>query len=400
MTNLLINTFIKDKNINSGAARGNYGKLAGAVGIVCNVILFALKLFVGLMSGSISIMADAMNNLSDGAASLITFAAFKLSQMPADEDHPYGHARYEYISGVIVSCLIIVIGFQFLISSFQRVLNPSPVEYEIYFWAILAFSMLAKLWLGLFSSKIGGIIESPLLEAAAADSRNDVIITGAVLISAAFSHYTGNVIDGYMGVLVAAFILYSGVGLIKQTLSPLLGEAPENSLVKEIQKKILSYDSVIGLHDLMVHDYGPKRRFASVHVEFSAEQDIMVSHDVIDNIERDFAAELQISLVVHLDPVMVNDPLLNELREQVREITKGISPKLDIHDFRMVKGITHNNLIFDVELPTEFEISNKSLREQISSEVKKINQDYFCVITIDRSYIKSVRPNENYKKRP
>ena len=396
MTQLLINIFIKDKtNTDSPAVRGNYGKLAGAVGIINNIFLFAAKLFAGLISGSISIIADAVNNLSDSAASIITLAAFKLSEKPADEDHPYGHARYEYISGVIVSCMIIVIGFQFFLSSFQKILTPVEVEYNIYFWIILIVSMIVKLWLRLFNTKIAKIINSPSLAATAADSRNDIIITGVVLVSAVFSRVTGYIIDGYMGVLVAAFILYSGIILVKQTLSPLLGEAPENSFVEEIQKKILSYESVIGFHDLMVHDYGPKRRFVSVHVEFSAEQNIIISHDIIDNIERDFANEFQISLVIHLDPVVTNNPILNELKDKVSNIVKTVSPELDIHDFRMVEGVTHNNLIFDVVVPYGYRKNNKDLREQISDEVKKIDEDYICVITIDRSYIKAVQTRVN-----
>ena len=392
MTQLLINIFIKDKaNVTNSKVRGNYGKLAGIVGIISNVLLFALKIFAGLISGSVSITADAMNNLSDSAASLITLVAFKLSEMPADEDHPYGHARYEYISGVIVSCLIIVIAFQFFVSSFQKIFNPSEVEYTLVFWIILISSMVVKLWLGLFNTKIGKIIGSTSLAAAAADSRNDVIITGVVLVSAIFSYFTGLLIDGYMGVLVAVFILYSGIGLMKETLSPLLGEPPDNDLVEAVQKKILSYESVIGLHDLIMHDYGPNRRFASVHVEFPAEQDIMISHDITDNIERDFALEFQIALVVHLDPVVTNDPILNALKINVKDITQSISPILDIHDFRMVKGPTHSNLIFDVVIPFECKIKDKDVLEQIRSEVKKIDKNYFCVITVDRSYIKYVQ---------
>ena len=391
MTQFLINIFIKNKaDTESSVVRGNYGKLAGIVGIIINIFLFGIKLFAGIISGSISITADAVNNLSDSVGSIITLAAFKLSEKPADEDHPYGHARYEYISGVIISCMIIVIGLQFFLSSFQKILNPSAVEFNLYFWIILITSMLLKLWLRFFNAKIGKIINSTSIAATAADSRNDVIITGVVLVSAVFSQLTGFVIDGYMGVVVAAFILYSGIMLIMQTLSPLLGEAPENVLVDKIQKRILSYESVIGFHDLMVHDYGPGRRFASVHVEFSAEQDIMISHDIIDNIERDFACEMQISLVIHLDPVIINDPILNELKDKVKNIIKNISTELDIHDFRMVRGVTHNNLIFDVVVPAGYKENNKELREQISNEVKKIANDYICVITIDRSYIKFV----------
>ena len=391
MTQLLVKFFIKDPaSTGSPALRGQYGKLAGGVGIACNILLFAFKLFAGILSGSISITADAMNNLSDGAASLITLAAFKLSARPADDDHPYGHARYEYISGVIVSCMILVIGFQFLLTSFQKIRHPSPVTYTPVLFVILGCSMLLKLWLLFFYRKLGNAISSTALLAAAADSRNDFFITGVVLLSALFARFTGIAIDGYMGVLVAAFILYSGVGLIRQTLSPLLGEAPTQELVQEIQQKILAYPGVIGIHDLMVHNYGPARRFASVHVEVSATQDIMRSHDVIDQIERDFATDLQISLIVHLDPVITDDPVLNTLKVQVAAIVRAISPTLSIHDFRMVRGISHSNLIFDVVVPPGFALKNSVLREQIISAVKEIDPQYFCVITVDRSYIKSV----------
>ena len=391
MTQLLIRFFVKDnQNIHNPAVREEYGKLAGLVGIISNLLLFAAKIFAGIISGSLSITADAVNNLSDSSSSLITLLGFRLSGIPADEDHPYGHARYEYISGLIVSCMIIVIGFQFLISSVRKIFDPSSPEYSGLFWVILIASMLVKVWQSMFNAKVGKIIDSSSLAATAADSRNDVITTGVVLVSAMFSHFTGIIVDGYIGTVVAGFILYSGIGLIKQTLSPLLGEAPDAALVAEIQKKIMSYDSVIGLHDLMVHNYGPQRRFASVHVEFPAEQDIMLSHDIIDTIERDFAADMQICLVVHLDPVITSDPKLDELRSKVQEIAHGISPELDTHDFRMVSGLSHCNLIFDVVVPPRYNVSNRTLRRMISDEVKKINPDYFCVITVDRSYIPSV----------
>jgi len=395
MTQLLIKAFIKDHSDTQNiAVRQSYGKLAGIVGVFLNIILAAAKFFAGIISGSISITADAVNNLSDSVASIVVLAAFKLSEKPADEDHPYGHARYEYISGVIVSCLIIVVGFQFLVSSFQKILHPVSVQYGVIFWVILSISIVMKLWLRLFNAKIGRIISSSSLAAAAADSRNDAIITSVVLVSAVISRLTNLTIDGYIGILVAAFILYSGIELTRQTLSPLLGEAPDKALVEKIQKKILSYKSVVGLHDLMVHNYGPKRRFVSVHVEFPANQDIMISHDVIDAMEIAFASEMQISLVVHLDPVVTDDPALNALKDTLSEIVRAVYPKLDIHDFRVVKRSSHSNLVFDIVVPPECKLKNDALREQISSEVKKIDENYLCVITIDRSYIKFVQPRD------
>ena len=395
MTQWLIRTFIKSPDdLTSSIVRERYGALAGTVGIASNLLLFAAKLLAGLLSGSISIAADAVNNLSDSAASLITLVGFKLAVRPADEDHPYGHARYEYISGLLIACIILVIGFQFLVSSFRKVLAPSPVTYSPVFWCILVASMLLKAWQGRFNAKVGRIIGSPALAATAADSRNDVLTTGAILASAVLSRLTGLQVDGVMGVLVALFILYAGVGLIRQILSPLLGEAPERALVEEIQRKILGYASVIGLHDLMVHNYGPNRRFASVHVEFPAEQDIMVSHDIIDAIERDFATHLGISLVIHLDPVITSDPRLDELKTWVQQVASGIAPELSVHDFRMVEGVSHKNLIFDVLVPPRCKLSNKALREQITQEVGRVDGAYFCVITIDRSCISSVQENE------
>ncbi|MDR2932743.1 MAG: cation diffusion facilitator family transporter [Oscillospiraceae bacterium] len=392
MTNFLIKLFIKDSNNTHNAqVRENYGKLAGAVGIASNLLLFAFKLLAGLLSGSISIMADAVNNLSDSASSIITLAGFKLSGMPADEKHPYGYARFEYISGLVVSCIILVIGFQFLISSFQKILAPTAVIFSYVTVVVLALSMLVKLWQGRFNRAIGKRIKSAALIATAADSRNDVLTTGVVLASALISHFSGLNIDGYMGVLVALFILYSGVGLIRETLGPLLGAAPERELVDAVQKKILAYDTVIGLHDLMVHNYGPERCFASVHVEFPASQDIMISHDIIDNIERDFASDLGIALVVHLDPVITDDPRLDHLKEQVLAAIQDIDPVLDLHDFRMVEGVSHTNLIFDIVVPPRYKTSDKALRARISERIKAISPVYFCVITVDRSYITSVQ---------
>lgn len=377
----------KNAGPQSPEARERCGKLAGFAGIVSNLLLFALKLLVGIFSNSISVMADAVNNLSDSASSLITVIGFKLAGRPADEKHPYGHARYEYISGLLISCIILVIGFQFLLSSFRKALNPEPVEFSAAALLALAASVVVKLLQGAFYRRIGAAIGSSTLTAAAADSRNDALTTSAVLVSAAVARFTGLNLDGYTGMLVALFILWSGVGLIRDTLDPLLGLAPDRELVASIQEKILGYETVIGLHDLMVHNYGPGRCFSSVHVEFPAGQDIMLSHDIIDNIERDFAREMNIALVIHLDPVVTDDPALDALKRQVGEIALSIDPVLSIHDFRMVAGPIHTNLIFDVVVPSGFKLEDAALLERFDREIKTVNEAYFCVVNVDRSYI-------------
>lgn len=392
MTNLLIRLFVgADADTASSGVREKLGRLAGVAGIASNILLFIAKLAIGLLSGSISILADAINNLSDSASSIITLVGFRLSAMPADSRHPYGHARYEYLSGLAVSCIILVIGAQFLISSFRKVLNPEPVDFSTAIVIVLILSIAVKLWQGRFNSAIGKRIHSDALAATAADSRNDVLTTAAVLISAVTARLTGWNLDGYMGMAVAAFILISGLGLIREALNPILGAAPDKELVREIEEKILGYDTVIGLHDLIVHNYGPDRRFASVHVEFPASQDILISHDIIDNIERDFAGHLNIMLVIHLDPVITDDPKLDALRESLTAITKAIDPLLSFHDFRIVEGNTHTNLLFDVVVPPKFRMSDTVLRECYANEVDMLEGGkYYCVITIDRNYIPSL----------
>lgn len=304
MQNWLVKKFVHDyENVHDINVRASYGKLSGKVGIFCNAFLFAVKFIMGTISGSVSITADAVNNLSDAASSVISLIGFKMAEKPADEDHPYGHARYEYLSGLTVAVMIILIGFELFKTSFDKVLHPSTVDFSIALVIVLAVSILIKLWMALFNKSLGKKINSSALEATAADSRNDVISTSAVLAAAVISHFFKINLDGYMGIAVAVFILYSGIGLVKDTLDPLLGKAPEPELVDYIQKKILSYDGVLGTHDLMIHDYGPGRKFASVHVEMAAEGDVLKSHDVIDNIERDFLSKDNLNIIVHYDPM-------------------------------------------------------------------------------------------------
>lgn len=387
MTDFLVRRFIKNAHEgNNPAVRTAYGQLAGAVGIVCNALLCAAKLAVGTLSGSISITADAVNNLSDASSSIITLVGFKLSARPADDEHPYGHARIEYLAGLAVSLLIVLIGFELARTSVGKILNPTQVEFSLALVFVLAVSMGVKLWMMLFNRTIGRRIESSTLEATAADSRNDVITTGAVLLATVVSHFAGVSLDGWMGLAVALFILWSGIGILKDTVNPILGEAPSPELARHIAQKILSYEGVLGTHDLMVHDYGPGRRFGSAHVEMDAAEDVMKSHNIIDNIERDFAQNENLQFVLHFDPILVGDEAVGTKRAWMQEKLKQISPQLSLHDFRMVAGPSHTNLIFDVVTPQHFPLSDKELKERIQTLVEHEDVKYYTVVTVDKSY--------------
>lgn len=387
MTNFLIKRFIKDyENIQKTSVRSAYGKLSGVVGIVCNVLLCAVKLAAGLISGSVAITADAVNNLSDASSSIISLLGFKLAERPADDEHPYGHGRYEYLSGLMVALLIMIIGVELLKSSVDKILHPERVMFSVATACVLLFSIVLKLWMAFFNTKMGKTINSGTLEATAADSRNDVITTSAVLIAAIASKFTNVELDGFIGAAVALFILYSGFGLVKDTLDPILGKAPEPETVKAIKEKILSYPGVLDTHDLMVHDYGPGRQFASVHVEMAAESDVLESHDVIDNIERDFLKNDGIHILVHYDPISASDSETSELRNWIAEKIKEIDSRLTIHDLRIAKGKTHTNVIFDCVVPYDTGIEEKEIKKRINNMVQENYPDHFCVITIDRSY--------------
>lgn len=387
MTNFLIKRFIKDhENIQSTSVRSAYGKLSGAVGIVCNALLCIIKLVAGSISGSVSITADAVNNLSDASSSIISLLGFKLAERPADDEHPYGHGRYEYLSGLMVALLIMIIGVELLKSSIDKILHPERVIFSAVTACVLLFSIVLKLWMAFFNAKMGRTINSGTLEATAADSRNDVITTSAVLIAAIASKFTNVELDGFMGAAVALFILYSGFGLVKDTLNPILGKAPEPETVKAIRDKILSYPGVLGTHDLMVHDYGPGRQFASVHVEMAAESDVLESHDVIDNIERDFLKNDGIHMLVHYDPISAADSEINDLRIWISEKIKEIDNRLTIHDLRVVRGKTHTNVIFDCVVPYDTGMDEKEIKKRINEIVAEKYPNHFCVITIDRSY--------------
>ena len=388
MTDFLIRLCIKDyNNIKDIRVRTSYGKFAGWIGIFCNVLLFLGKLFVGLISGSVAITADAINNLSDASSNVVSLIGFKLGSKPADKEHPYGHARYEYISGLTIIVMILVIGIELFKSSFDKIINPTSVNYTPIVMIILFISILVKLWMMTFNKIIGNKINSQALIATSTDSRNDVITTTSVLVASLISYFTKLELDGYIGLCVAIFILISGFQLVKDTIDPILGKAPDPDFAYMIQQKILSYKGVLGTHDLMIHDYGPGRLFASVHVEMAAEDDVIASHDVIDNIERDFLSENQLNIVIHYDPIITNDTSTNNLRSWISEKIKTIDESLTIHDLRVVPGTTHTNVIFDCVIPNELELSHSEVKQKITDIIQAEYPNYYCIITIDISYV-------------
>ena len=388
MTELLIRLFVRDyRNMDRPEVRERYGKFSGIVGIVSNLLLFVMKAVTGFVTGSISIVADAVNNLSDSASSVITLVGFKLSGKPADQEHPYGHARIEYISGLIVSFLILLLGVQLLQESAGKIFAPEEAAFSPVAVVVLVVSCLIKTWQCLFYRKVGRRISSPTIEATAADSRSDVFSTLAVLLGLVISRLTGFNLDGYMGVAVALLILWTGVKVVKETSDPLLGTAPAREVVDDIYRTILSYDGILGLHDLNVHMYGEGRTFASVHCEVDAHEDILASHDLVDNIERDFLKQKNIHLVIHMDPIVVDDAPTNALREQVREVLRGISPEITMHDFRVVWGKTHSNVLFDVCVPFGFRYTDAALLDEIANGIYMLGKNYVPVVTVDHSYV-------------
>ena len=378
MTNLLLRLFVKNyRDTKNPKVRAAYGKLAGAVGIVCNLLLFAAKLAAGLLSGAVSIVADAVNNLSDASSSLITLLGFRLAERPADDEHPYGHARIEYLTGLAVSALILIIGFELGKSSFEKILHPEEIAFTWLTGAILLSSVAVKLWMYVFCEKLGRRIGS------AADSRNDVITTGAVLLGCLAWQLWGVRVDGYVGLLVALFIFWSGISIAKDTISPLLGEQASPELVSSISELVLRHEGILGIHDLMVHDYGPGQCFASVHAEMSAAEDPLYCHDIIDDIERDALHDLRVHLVIHYDPVVTDDEELNRLRGIVGELLRGIDPAIRTHDFRMVRGPSHTNLIFDMEIPFDLGGRRRELYDAVRQRVRQECAHYYTIVNFD-----------------
>lgn len=388
MTRFLIDLFIKDKeSVANAKVRTAYGNLAGIVGIICNVLLFAGKYIVGTLFGSIAISADAINNLSDASSNIVSLLGFKLGSKKPDEEHPYGHGRYEYLAGLIVCVIILAIGLSLTKESIMQIVSPTVVSFSWLSIIVLFASICVKLWLSLFSRAIGMKINSDTLLATAADSRNDVISTVVVIASIFLCKATGwYIIDGIMGLGVAIFILYSGVALIRETLSPLLGKAPDPEMVEAIEKKVMTFPNVIGLHDLMVHDYGPGNTFATLHVEFPAEVDVIEAHDVMDNIERQFLEEDNLLVTIHYDPIVMDETVVY-LRDFLSKTVRELDERLTVHDVRMVPGNTHMNIVFDCVKPAGFGKTDKEIRDYIKGKVRQLDEKYVCVIKIEQSYV-------------
>lgn len=385
MTDLILRIFVRDhKNTEDPAVRDKCGRVAGAVGIVTNFLLFLMKIIVGTVFHSVSVTADAVNNLTDSGSSVVTLIGFKMASKPADEKHPFGHARIEYLSGVIVSFIVIFLGLQLGMSSIEKILTPEENALTPVALVVLVISILAKLWQCLFYRKVGRMIKSESVEATSKDSRNDVIATSVVLLGAVITMLTDVNLDGYMGAAVALFIVFSGVQLTISTADPLLGQAPEGELVQTITEKMLSYPGIIGMHDLAVHNYGVGRCFASAHCEVDAKNDILISHDLIDNIERDFSRDLGIHMVIHLDPVIVGDARTDALHCKVQSLVTALYPTVTIHDFRVIWGVTHSNIVFDAAVPFAVKDSDAVITQKLEAEIQKLDPDYRTVVTIDR----------------
>ena len=384
-------TFIKDyKNVSSASVRYRYGLLAGVFGILTNVVLFVMKIVFGLIAGSISVVADAVNNLSDAGSSGVTVVGFKLSNRPPDKEHPFGHARYEYITGLVVAFIVLIIGGTLLKSSIERIISPELIEASVWTAAVLVISIFLKTIQGMLYTDFGKAINSPSLGASATDSRNDVISTSFVLVSTVGAIFLPEIfskVDSYLGIAVSLFIIVSGVKLVKETVDPLLGGVPDKELVAKIREKFKNYPEIIGIHDLMVHSYGPGKVFATIHAEVDADTDVMLSHDLIDNIEREFRRD-GIFMVIHMDPVVTSDPEIAMLRDRVYEVLQAAyGDKLSLHDFRMVKGITHTNVLFDAVVPFDEKITAEDIAALLSEKIDSGGTTYYYVVNIDRSYV-------------
>ena len=384
----LVRLFIKDcDNVTDPAVRERYGILSGAVGIVLNLLLSAGKLFAGLMTGSISITADAFNNLSDAGSSVVTLVGFKLAGQKADDGHPFGHGRMEYLAGLLVSLMILLVGVELGRSSIGKILRPEEVDFSLVSTGILAASILVKLWMGQFNRGLGRKIGSAAMAATAADSISDAVATAAVLAGTLVNRFAHVNIDGWVGLAVAVFILRSGWGAAKDTINPLLGESPDPELVKQLRDLVLSHPQVVGMHDLIIHDYGPGRRLCSFHAEVPQDADILDAHDAIDHIEREIKEKFGIETTVHMDPIATADEKVNQLRRQVADLARVVEPEMTIHDFRVVRGPTHTNVIFDAVVPHKCRLTDEEVLQRLRRAVSALDPAYQAVIQIDRAYV-------------
>ncbi len=386
MTELIKKLFIKNyKNLSDPKVRVSYGVTAGLFGIIFNLLLFVAKLIAGILSLSIAVIADAVNNLSDFMTSIVTIVGFKLSGQPADKEHPYGHARFEYITGLIVACIIFFIGIETGRSALEKVISGSPSEFSVITCIILGCAVLVKIFLSFVFKGLGKSINSDAIIAMSKDSRNDAISTSVVLVCSLVGMMTSLKIDGYLGIAVSIFVLISAIKLIGETINPLLGSAPDKDLIENIERKLKSYPDVLDIHDLIVHNYGPTKTFATVHIEVDAKVDIMISHDLSDNIERDFAKDMGLSLVCHLDPVKVDDQETNMLKTALTEVITEEYPFVNLHDFRIVSGNTHTNVIFDVVIPFDAPKDIcENIRNLVDIKLSSFEKVYYAVIEFDR----------------
>ena len=388
MTDFLVRHFVRDyQQVQDPAVRERYGVLSGGVGIFLNLLLSLGKFFAGVVTGSIAVTADAFNNLSDAGSSVVTLVGFKLAGQKADDGHPFGHGRIEYLAGLLVSLLILMVGVELGKTSIEKIIQPQEVAFSILSVGILVCSILIKLWMSLFNRKLGKRIHSAAMQATATDSLSDVVATSAVLAGTLIGHFAHVSIDGWIGVVVAVFILRAGWGAAKDTLNPLLGTAPDPELVKAIQQLVLSHEQVVGMHDLVIHDYGPGRRMCSFHAEVPEGDDIMEAHDAIDHIEREIQEKFGIETTAHMDPIATGDSEVVRLREQVSELVREIDPDMSIHDFRLTRGPRHSNLIFDVVVPHRCRLSDEEIRRRITEAAEQVVPGCYVVLQLDRSYV-------------
>lgn len=385
MIRVFVKFFIKDyENIQDASVRQAYGMLGGVLGIACNLILFLAKLIAGIMTGAISIMADAFNNLSDAGSSIVTLIGFKLAGKPADKEHPFGHGRMEYLAGLFISAAIMLVGWQLGTSSIDKILHPEEVTYRMLSIIILIGSVIVKFWMASYNRYLGNKIQSATMKATAMDSLSDCIATTAVLLSIAIGYFTDLQVDGIAGLIVSIFIFIAGINAMKDTVQPLLGQAPDAEFVKGIERVVMSHSAIVGIHDMMVHDYGPGRVMVSLHAEIPVEMDFMEAHDIIDDIEMDIKNEFQCDITIHMDPVVLEDEKTNQMRERVKGIVENVENDLTMHDFRMTTGPLRTNLIFDVVVPYDSKKTDREIKEEITEQVSQIGENYYARVQIDK----------------
>ena len=388
MTNFLIRLFVKDnKNVQDPKVRGNYAMLSSITGIIANVLLFIGKLVIGILSASVAIIADAFNNIGDAGSSVVTMFGFRLAGKHADKEHPMGHGRFEYISAFIVDVLIIFVGVELLKSSVEKIITPEPADIQTVTLVFLRAAILVKTLLFFFYKKIKKTIDSSVIKAASFDSISDVVATTVVLISSLVSKYTDLDLDGYAGILVAAFIFYTGIKASKETIDLLLGGSPDKEILKNIKDFVKDYPDVIGIHDIMVHDYGPGRQIVSFHAEVSAKSDFSYVHDIIDNIERDMQKKYGYIVTIHLDPIVVDDQKVNEMYAFVKETVKEVDESFSVHDFRMTYGGNHINLIFDLSIPVDSKISDEDAAKEVEDKIRSLRPECNCVIKAEHPFV-------------